>query len=165
MTETEVSGLVQEDVLDPELFQDDLSIQENDLNSAFLRQASLFAYYAQLHVQNMRRESRAKLLLEIEEAKIAKQVRDRLVAEGAKSTEKQIEQEISRTASYIKAANAYNEAKANTALAASTVEAFRQRRDMLIQLGANQREELKGETRLNMHTHEQVKQKLREHIA
>jgi hypothetical protein len=159
MTETDT----QEDDLNPEVFQEDLEIDGHNLNNAFMRQASLFAYYAAMHVQAMRKEMRSKLLLEIEEAKVAKSVRDKMIAEGAKTTEKQIEQEVSRTPSYIKAVNTYNEAKANTALAASTVEAFRQRRDMLIQLGANQREELKGETRVV--GHDRVRQELRERMS
>jgi hypothetical protein len=153
----------QEDGLNADTFQEDLEIDGHNLNNAFMRQASLFAYYAATHVGAMRKEARAKLLLEIEEAKVAKSIRDKMVAEGTKTTEKQIEQEVSRTPSYIKAVNAYNEAKANTALAASAVEAFRQRRDMLIQLGANQREELKGETRVV--GHDRVRQELRERMS
>ena len=156
-------GDAQEDILDPKAFQDDLDIDSHDLNHAFMRQASLFAYYAAIHVKTMRREARAKLLLEIEEAKVAKAVRDKMLADGTKTTEKQIEQEVSRTASYIKAVNALNEAKANTALASSAVEAFRQRRDMLIQLGANQREELKGEVRVV--AHDRLRQELRERMS
>jgi hypothetical protein len=132
---------------DPETFRLDIEIDHNDLNHAFLRQAALYAYYASVHAATIRRESQAKLMLEIEEAKIAKTIRDKAAAESAKITEKQIEQEISRTPSYIKAAFAYNDAKAQSALTAGMVEAFRQRRDMLIQLGANSREEMKGELR------------------
>jgi hypothetical protein len=153
----------QDEILNVDTFQDDLEIDDRDLNHAFMRQASLFAYYAAIHVRAMRKEARTKLLLEIEEAKVAKAIRDKMVAEGTKTTEKQIEQEVSRTPSYIKAVNAYNEAKANTALAVSAVEAFRQRRDMLIQLGANQREELKGEVRVV--AHDRLRQELRERMS
>lgn len=141
MTDTTEAGL------DPATLSSDLEIDPINLNHGFLRQAALFSYYAHLHVAAMRREAKTKLMLEIEEAKLAKMIRDKLAEDGVKSTEKMIEQEISRSASYIKAANAYNEARADTALAHGAVEAFRHRRDMLVQLGANQREEMKGELR------------------
>lgn len=132
---------------DAEIFRADLDIDFNNLNQAFLNQAALYAYYSGIHAQAMRHEARQKLMLEVEEAKIAKAIRDKAAADGTKITEKQIEQEISRTASYVKAVIAYNDAKAQTAVAAGAIESFRQRRDMLIQLGAQAREELKGEVR------------------
>jgi hypothetical protein len=137
-----------ETVFDPVAYRDDVDIDQSNLSNAFTRQAALFAYYAGIHANAVRVESRMKLLADIEESRIDKDIRDRAADSGGKVTEKQIEQEIARTPTYITAVHAYNEAKANTALAWSATEAFRQRRDMLIQLGANQREEMKGEARM-----------------
>jgi hypothetical protein len=130
---------------DAETLGTDLDISQNDLDGAFRGQAGLFAHYGQKHVEMMRQEARAKMMLEVTEAKLDKQLRDEAAAASAKITEKQIEQGIARSPDYIKAVYAHNEAKAAMALASVAVESFKQRRDMLIQIGASERQELKGD--------------------
>lgn len=127
-----------------EVFEDDLKIERDNLDTAFIRQASMYAYYASRHAEMLRQEARLKMFLEITEAKLDKSARDRASAAGSKITENQIRAEIILSPDYISAQRNYSEAKGMTALAASAVEAFRQRRDMLIQLGANSRAELQG---------------------
>jgi len=141
----------------------DLEIKPAELDAAFRGQASLFAHYGEKHVEMMRQEARAKMMLEVTEAKLDKQLRDEAAAASAKITEKQIEQAIARTGDYVKALNAYNEAKAAAELAKVGVEAFRQRRDMLIQIGANDRQEMKGD--LVMRQRDEAHEALRSHLA
>lgn len=128
-----------------EVFAEDLAIDKNNLNEAFVTQASLFAHYAQAHARMLQLDGRAKLLLEIAEAQLDKSLRDEATTAGVKWTETQLKQSIVRSPSYIKAALAANETKANLALAAAAVESFKQRRDMLIQIGASDRQEHKGD--------------------
>ncbi len=135
-------------VIDPENLTRDLEVNPSDLNAGFLNQAGLYAYYAARAVVAMKQEGNAKLFRDVTEAKVDKAIRDEATAAGQKLTEKQIEQAIARSPDYIKAERAHIEAKAMSKLADSAVEAFRQRRDMLIQLGANERGEMKGDLRM-----------------
>jgi hypothetical protein len=133
--------------LDHERFHRDVAIDGNDLNRGFLEHAGLFAYYASAHVKAMRAEGQAKIRVELTESKVGKALREKALADGTKMTEKQLEELVSLDAEVIKARLAYVNAKATTQLAQHAVEAFRQRRDMLIQIGASAREELKGDVR------------------
>jgi hypothetical protein len=135
---------------DAEQLRADLEVDRGDLNNSFLTQAGLFSFYAEQHARMMRQEGAKKLALEVIEAKLDKALRDEAASNNVKVTEKQIEQAIARNADYIRAAHAYNEARALTELAKGAVEAFRQRRDMLIQLGANDRHDMKGELRMRV---------------
>jgi hypothetical protein len=126
-------------------FNDDLQIDRMDLSNAFANQASLFAYYAERHAVMLRQEARMKLKVEIARAKAYRAIRDEAVANKEKKTEGQIEAEVLRNTEYITSVFHHNEAKSLLALAHSAMEAFKQRRDMLVQLGASEREELKGD--------------------
>ena len=134
---------------DPERFADDRNIDRRDLSNAFANQASLFAHYAEQHAAMMRQEANAKLRMELAHAKAYRAARDAAAVEKVKMSEAQLEAEVMRNTAYIRAVYAYNEAKSLTALAHGAVEAFKQRRDMLIQLGANERKEMEGEVRMN----------------
>jgi predicted CoA-binding protein len=72
---------------------------------------------------------------------------------GSKITEKSVEAEVKLHPEYIKVVVAYNEADAMLDMIKAALEAFKQRRDMLIQLGASQREEMKGELRMGSVSH------------
>ena len=143
--------------IDFDSFAEDVKIDDIDLNAAFRDQAGRFAEYAVLSFNAMRIASDKKVLVDVVYSKLDRAIRDRVDAENAaepdakkvkKITEAAIEAEISRTADYVKAKMASNEADAIEALSKNALEAFRQRRDMLVQLGASEREELKGELRM-----------------
>lgn len=131
--------------LDPETLRDDVQIEETNLDKAFREQASLFAHYATLYFNAARATGRAKVLLETKEAVVAKEIRDRAIAASEKITEKAIEQELARHKEIIHHKLAFSEAEALEDLAKNALEAFKQRKDMLVQLGANAREEYRGE--------------------
>jgi hypothetical protein len=146
-----------------ETLNEDLDIKQSALDEAFRTQASLFAHYGQKMVEMLRQEARAKTMLDLTEAKIDKALRDEAVSAGSKITEKQIEASIARHPEYVKAAMAHNEAKAATELAKVGVESFRQRRDMLIQIGASDRVEMRGESIAR--TKDEAQEALRRHMA
>ena len=135
-------------IFDVERFREDVEINRSDLQRGFVEQASLFAFYAERHFQATRAEARAKMVMEVAEARAYKTARDRLTEEGVKATEKMIEAEVITDPGLLKSRLAFNEARAITTLAHGALEALRQRRDMLIQLGASEREEMKGDMRM-----------------
>ena len=158
-----------EQPFDPGQMREDLRVGP-DLNEVFANHAGLFAWYGFRHVVMMRQESRFKMIVETKEALIDKRIRDKAVKDveddaiaeaaaeamsedGKKTkakapkkaiTEAQIAQMIARDKEFIQASINYNEAKALSQLAFSAVEAFRHRKDMLVQMGANMRQEIGG---------------------
>lgn len=130
--------------IDPDVFRQDVSVDPNDLNRCFVEHAGLFAHYAAIQVAAMRAEASARTRMEVIEAKTSLEVRNKAVEDKVKVTEAMIDQAVTLNSEVMKARIAYNTAKAHTQLAHHAVEAFRQRRDMLIQLGASYREEMKG---------------------
>ena len=160
MTETvKTPHATKSPIIDVASFQRDILIEEIDLNKAFRNQAAAFAYYATLSFRAMQDASAKKLKLAITESQLDKKIRDdaaesastladddkKVKSPTGKLTEKQIEHSICRDPSYIAITLEYNEAVAMQNLCNNALEAFRQRRDMLIQLGANARDEAKGE--------------------
>lgn len=138
-------------VFDPTIFRDDLKIEETNLNQAFVSQASLYAYYAELYAGALKAEGRAKVMVEITESKTDKAIRDEAVGTGVKLTETMLDRAIARAPEVVKARLAHNDAKAYASLLHGAVKAFEQRRDMLIQMGATDRQAMKGELRSMAH--------------
>lgn len=130
--------------VDPEQFSKDIEIGL-DLDNAFRQQAALFAYYAGKAYAAQAHADGKKQVVSLRRAQIAKQIRDRLADEGKKGTEAAIEQEIEVNPDYARARREHNEAQGVADYAKVCLEGLKQRRDMLIQLGANAREESKGD--------------------
>ena len=116
-----------------------------DLDSAFKSQASLFAFYAGKYHKASLQADKFETLMKIAEAKIGKDFRDLSAKEGTKITEKMVEAHVITQPAYIKAKMQYHEARGISDLVKNCLDSLRQRRDMLIQLGANEREERKGD--------------------
>lgn len=123
----------------------DLRFSPTDIDSAMFEQAALFAHYGDLAAQASHQVDVIKLLLENSEAAVYKILRDRAAAAGEKVTEAQLEKMVARHERVISMKKALNEAKRVEAVGKTAIEAFKQRRDMLIQQGVVQREERKGE--------------------
>lgn len=134
--------------LDSKQLMQDVSINDTDLTDAMINHASLFAHYAVLNSQAQGRVDKLKLMLDLKTAKLDQSVREEMQASGVKITESAVDQNIRRNADYVRAVNALNEAKENATLTHSALDAFRQRRDMLVQLGVAAREEAKGQVRV-----------------
>jgi len=146
--------------INPEQFKEDVSINLSDLNGCFLEQASLFAHYGMMAAKASEQADNLKMMLEIKEAQLNTEHRERLLIFGGKVTEQMVTNAVLTDTRYIKVRKAYNEAKGVLEMLKTAPEAFRQRRDMLIQIGTNAREEMKGD--LFMKSKEQKDADLRE---
>lgn len=132
--------------VDPEQLQSDLSFTLEDLDSANMEQASLYAHYAELYVRAQYQYDSTKAAQEIIEAKLDQEIRDLLAADPKKKiTEGVVAAEIKRHPKYLQTVKAVNESRMYMALAKESLEAFKQRRDMLVQVGVQRREEMKGD--------------------
>ena len=138
-------GYTIKDFVDPAELKRDLAFSNNDLTSAMMQQASLFSHYGVLASQASRQVDVVKLLLENTEAVVYKLLRDNAAAAGEKVTEAQLEKSVSRHERVISMKKSLNEAKRVESTSKIAVEAFRHRRDMLVQMGLISREEMKGE--------------------
>lgn len=123
----------------------DLSYSLTDLSSAMMEQASLFAHYGVQLALASRQVDTLKLLVETAESAVYRREREEALNAGTKLTEVQLEKLVSRHSKVIDMKKALIEAKQIESIAKTAVEAFKQRRDMLVQSGATEREERKGE--------------------
>lgn len=131
--------------IESEALRKDTSVNPLDLSDAMMQQASLFSHYGELAAKASRQVDDVKLLLENTEAAVYRNLRDEFAKNGEKVTEAQLEKLVTRHDKVITTKKALNEAKQIEAVAKAAVEALRQRKDMLVQLGAHEREEMKGE--------------------
>lgn len=121
----------------------DISFKPENLDQAYTDQASLFAFYAEQSRQASKKADNFKLRVEVIESKLDKEIRNAAAAAGTKVTEKAIEQEIAGSEEYGNAVMAYNDAKATAQMLRDTLDAFKQRKDMLVQFGLSRRDEMK----------------------
>jgi len=141
-----------ETLIDPKQLQADLEMGA-DLSNSMRSQAGMFAHYAVLAARAQKQASTAKVAMEIKESVLDREIRQKAAETGSKLTEPLIAKEIARSVDYIRACNAYNEATMIADLAKNTLEAWKQRRDMLVQLGVAAREEMKGELYIKAREH------------
>lgn len=137
------------DLIEARQLKTDLLFSPNDLTSAMMDQASLFSHYGILAAEASRQVDVVKMLLESTEATVYKLIRDEAASTATKLTEVQIEKQVSRHSRVINMRKALNDAKRVEATGKTAVEAFRHRRDMLVQMGLISREERKGEMRIS----------------
>jgi len=132
----------------PVAFKEDIAINPVDINNAFFSQAALFAHYSTQHAKANEQVENIKLRLDVEEARLFAEHRNNQLAGGEKATEKVIMAAVTTDPRYIRLRKAYNEARAIAEMLKGASGAFVHRRDMLVQIGAANREELKGEIRI-----------------
>lgn len=131
--------------IDAEQLRRDLAYSQNDLTGAMMTQPSMFAHYGVLAADASRQVDVVEMLLENAEAAVYKIIRDEFAAKGEKTTETMLDKTVMRHPMVRNMKKALNEAKRVEALGKTAVEAFRHRRDMLIQHGLISREEMKGD--------------------
>lgn len=122
----------------------DLAISQASMNDSMANQASLYAKWARIGSNASRLRDRAKLQIELVEARLDAEIRQDAADAGRKITEKTIESQVKATDEWQAAMNNWINAKANAAMADDAREALKQKRDMLIQIGADLRQEYKG---------------------
>lgn len=133
------------DYIDAKQLKEDLAFSINDLTSAMMGQSSLFAHYGQLAADASYQVDKLEMALKTTESAVYKAIRDDYAKKGEKVTEGQLTNLVA-SHDHVKALKlALNRAIRVENVCKSAVEAFRQRRDMLIQCGSTMREEMKGE--------------------
>lgn len=128
--------------MDENNFAKEVSINEGDLNAEFKNQASKFVVFATEEAKAKAKVMTAKLRLEVVSAEMTKKIREKLIGEGVKPTEKMIESEVVTSPEYSAAQQALIQANCDADIARGAKEAFIQRKDMLIQLGSAKRQEM-----------------------
>lgn len=136
------------DFIDAAELKKDLAYSDIDLTSAMMCQPALFARYGCLAADASAQVDVIKLLLENAESKAYKRERDRASLSDEKITEGMLNNIVARDKEVISLKIALNKAKRVENVAKIAVEGFRHRRDMLIQHGLIEREEMKGEIRI-----------------
>jgi hypothetical protein len=131
--------------IDSTTVSEDLHFTAENIDTALIEQAALYAFYAEQAYNADVQASKAKVSLELLESKVDKEIRDDAAASGAKLTEKSIATQMDGDERIIKKKLDYNASKAHASYCRDILEAFRQRRDMVIQIGVSNREERKGE--------------------
>ncbi|MBA8881773.1 hypothetical protein [Phyllobacterium myrsinacearum] len=130
----------------------DLAYSPADLSNAMMQQASLFAHYGVIAAQASRQVDTVKLLLESTEAAVYRRERETALQDGEKPTVADLDKRVARNGRVVNMKKALIEAKQIEANAKTATEAFRHRRDMLIQSGSTEREEMKGELAISVRT-------------
>lgn len=126
----------------------DLAFSVNRLDDAMMNQASLFSHYANQAAKAQLQADRMKNELELVEALIDKELRDEAAESGQKITEALLAKQIRLDPRYQQALKNSSEAKMIAQMTKSTTEAFSQRRDMLVQIGKDLREERLGDLKI-----------------
>ena len=124
--------------------EEDLRVDRTDLDSAFATQHELFAKYATMHELAKDNLERTKRMLDILYAQIDREKRVAAKQEQAmnskfKYTEKMCENEVITDPRYQEMHIKLLDAKKLVGVLGVGKEAFAQRKEMLISLGANQR--------------------------
>jgi len=142
----------------------DLSISPTDLTASFMDQAPLYVEYARIcHTAEYNLDT-AKRQLSIVTALVDAEIRENNRSKGFKTTEGEISNRINSDSRIANKQKTVAEARLKANLCKSTLDAFRQRRDMLIQMGADAREEGKGSMRMKGGDEEQRKTDLKKQI-
>lgn len=128
-------------------FQRDTKISDATLDACMLDQASLMAYHTAQYAQAEAQLARVKQKFSILEAGLYDAYRKYFVKEGEKVTEKAIENAVRLDTKWASAHLLMIEAQTYADMHKGFVASLRDRRDMLIQRGADRREELKGQVR------------------
>lgn len=135
--------------LNPITIQRDLAFNTSNMDKAFTSQAGLYFRYGELSARVTRSYEDMKLKIGILESKIYTELRASMENEKKKPTEALLEKNIKLDPRYQKAMVKLNNLRHLASIAKETLEAFKQKRDMLIQKGADIREEMKGNLHLN----------------
>jgi hypothetical protein len=113
-----------------------------------MEQSSLRVYHGVQAASAEAQHSRIKMRFDIIEAALYDEHRKAFVEAAEKATEKMIESAVRRDSRWAKAKNEVIEAEFIAACGKTAVESLRDRKDMIVQMGADRREEGKGQTRI-----------------
>ncbi len=129
-------------------FRDETRVSETNLDKCMIEQAGHRAYYGEQAARAEAQHARLKVRFEVLEAQLYDKHRKLLVASGEKTTEKQVENAVKLDPKWLAGKNTVIEAETIAAVNKSLVDSLKDRRDMIIQLGADRRDEGKGAVRI-----------------
>lgn len=119
--------------------QKDLAFSREDIDAAMMEHAELYAFYATLCANAKSHRDRLESIMEVQDAIIDEQIREEA---DAKLTETEIKKRILRHPQHIDALNAYHDACAIYNKLKAAVDAFENRKHMIISEGAMMRTEI-----------------------
>lgn len=143
--------------LHPTQIKRDLAFDHSNMDESYISQAGLYFHYAEVSARVNRLLEDTKLRLGILEAEIYTELRDEAEKSKQKITEALLDKKIKLDLRYRRMSSKLNNVRHLAAIAKETLEAFKQKRDMLIQKGADIREEMKGS--LYLSTSERIEEK------
>ena len=134
--------------IDPNEFQKETQVKDFNLDSCFMEQSSLRAHYGAMAARAEAQASTCKVKFEVLEARLYDYHRKTLTDAGAKVTEKMVENAVKTDPRWLAGKENVIDAETIAAVNKSLAISLADRRDMLIQLGADRRDEAKGQARL-----------------
>lgn len=133
---------------DPTKFRVETSISDHDLDRCMIEQNGLRSFYGTNAARAEAQAGRMKVKFEVIEAKLYEEERRLAAEDGEKVTEKMLENRVKTNAIWLKAKLAVIDAQGVSDINRALVESLKDRKDMLVQLGADRRGEMQGATRV-----------------
>lgn len=163
-TKVKVGPYVVDEFLSADEYSADTNLNETDLNDGFLNQSGLAAYYGALLAKAQYQAAEFKLKRDVLSAKISSELRNNPPSDK-KLTEKALDELVTADPRVQAIVMAYLKASEVESLLKAAVDAMKQRRDMIIQLGASEREDAKGEVRMKLRSASDRSVSLKERLA
>lgn len=129
---------------DPKKAQEDIQYYHPDISTDLMRQAGLFAFYSAQLVRAESQYDRISNAIDLMHARLDSVIRADATKSATKLTESQIKSKITEHPKMVTLVEGLRSAKEEVGFLKGTCEALRQRKDTLIQIAINSREELKG---------------------
>lgn len=133
---------------DPAKFTVNTRISDTDLDTCLIEQNSLRSTYGVAAAKAEQQAARVKVKFEILEATLYEEQRRLAAEEGEKVTEKALENRVKSDPRWGKGKMLVIDAAGIADVNRALVESLRDRKDMLVQLGADRRDEMKGQARV-----------------
>ena len=144
-------------------FEHDLKIDVANLNDELMRQPGLFSRWAVLAVEARAERDRLEEKLKVTDAHLDNEFREKAEREGTKITEKKLLSQILLDPRHAQAMENCLEARKDAdILQVGAREAFSQRKDCLISLAANLREEFDADLYIKEKKVEEITRKSKE---
>ncbi len=130
-------------------FQKDIELNEVQINEAVKRQASLFAYYAEQALNEERVLKKLQLSNKVFVSALERQFRDQAHAKNQKLTERQLDAMLYGNDAYVRQISDIIECQTRVDQLYIMVDAFKQKKDMIVTLATNVRKEMENGLRFN----------------
>ena len=134
--------------VDATKFNEDTRVSEVNLDQCMIEQNSLRAYYGVMAANAEAQANRIKARFEVIEATLYEFHRKAFASAGEKATVQMVDSAVKVDPRWLKGKNVLIEAESVAMVNKALVESLKDRRDMIIQLGADRRDEFKGSARI-----------------